>query len=622
MPRQSTTYKLAGTDSFRLASTQILKHRNKRSFGDNLQNKDKKLSKFFIPDEGKEFFQADQSGAEALIVAYLCELGKYREIFLNGIKPHVYVAIKFFPEIWRGEGFSDIDEISAAPIAALKSLPRWKELDTCIKATDKWEPSRRYYYMAKRVCHCVDEKTEVLTKEHGWISCKQAIENKNEIAIWNGNISFELPIQWNSDEYEGPMFRYKGKEIDQLITPNHKVIYSSNNKIHATQALNLLHTNGIRIPVNGTLLQNTRVFSDDEIKLICAIQADGWIVNSTSVRFHFRKNQKINRLRTILQNCGHFVEPSFYDDGTCSFYVNDLDKYIEIITNDKGVKCYNKKFLQLSIDELKILIKELPYWDGAFKKTSIVYRTAIEENAIWIKTICHLTGQQAVIWKDKNCYRVGLNKRSYGRLENTKKIIQYKGFVYCPTVSTGAFLVRRNGYISVTGNSGNYGIQAPELAINILKDSEGQIKIPLLEMQRMLAVYHGIFPEIKKWNQAIQRQLEQTRTLRNLFGYPRKHYGPITNDVLKQYYAWIPQSTVGVITHKAIVRMQDYIEEANKPWDVLSNKHDSYLLQVPIGENPTDKMQEFMEQDLLSPRGEKFKMRSETQRGFSWGDLH
>ena len=36
----------------------------------------------------------------------------------------------------------------------------------------------------------------------------------------------------------------------------------------------------------------------------------------------------------------------------------------------------------------------------------------------------------------------------------TVTAIEYSGLIWCPTVSTGAFVARRNGKVFITGNSG------------------------------------------------------------------------------------------------------------------------------------------------------------------------
>ena len=110
----------------------------------------------------KIFVQTDQSGAEALIVAYLCNPGDFRQLFIHGVKPHVYVACHVFMEVWKkkmrelhisGDIKFDSELILHTPIKDLKSIPYWKELDLLIKDSDNWSLDQRYYYLAKQTCH-------------------------------------------------------------------------------------------------------------------------------------------------------------------------------------------------------------------------------------------------------------------------------------------------------------------------------------------------------------------------------------------------------------------------------------------------------------------------------------
>lgn len=182
--RNSTLYKLAKPITFRRSSCAML-----TGHGSNLQNIEKSLREIYIPDgytpelEQKctyylqtgdtsvfseqelltlrIFLQTDQSGAEALIVAYDCDPLDYRQLFIHNVKPHVYVAMKLFKDVWtrkmkdKGglvEDF-DIDVIDATPIGELKKNPFWKDLDALIKDSDNWSLQERYYYLAKQTVH-------------------------------------------------------------------------------------------------------------------------------------------------------------------------------------------------------------------------------------------------------------------------------------------------------------------------------------------------------------------------------------------------------------------------------------------------------------------------------------
>lgn len=154
--RNTTLYKQTAK-SFRLKSSKLFGQ------GGNLQNVEKSLRIIYIPDEGYVLVQVDQSGAEALIVAYCCRDANYRSLFKNGIKPHSYIAMHLFKDIWPKKMLEhgcitsldtfDINELCAAPIPSLKTNPLWTQLGKLIKSSDDWALTERYYYLAKQTEH-------------------------------------------------------------------------------------------------------------------------------------------------------------------------------------------------------------------------------------------------------------------------------------------------------------------------------------------------------------------------------------------------------------------------------------------------------------------------------------
>lgn len=189
--RFSCTYKLAHPITFRRSATKILGEGSKKNigWGTNSQNWEESLREVFIADgfspsleekclywlrefddsvftpeeldKLRIFAQSDQSGAEALIVAYDSNPGDYRQLFIHGVKPHVYVALKLFPEVWYKKAVehnvdipkSAIEILYNTPIRELKSNPYWRDLDLLIKSSDGWDLTQRYYYFAKQTVH-------------------------------------------------------------------------------------------------------------------------------------------------------------------------------------------------------------------------------------------------------------------------------------------------------------------------------------------------------------------------------------------------------------------------------------------------------------------------------------
>lgn len=173
-----------------------------------------------------------------------------------------------------------------------------------------------------------------------------------------------------------------------------------------------------------------------------------------------------------------------------------------------------------------------------------------------------------------------------------------------------------------TVHSANYDIQWATFQMNILEKSGGKIAISKEEAERFLMVYRGLFPEIPERNRRVQAQAERYRLVYNMFGMPYQITDwNVSGTSMKDIFAWLPQSTVGEITRIAFTSMQEWIEENHKPFDVLADTHDSFLVQCPLRDvkECAAKMSQCMNQELISPVDSvHFHMKSETNIGFNW----
>lgn len=653
-PRTTCLFKQGATETFRLSSTKLFE-----TVGGNMQNVEKSMRATYIPDgfvfktdaeacykwiqsnyedysvfteeqlsRLKVFLQQDQAGAEALIVARLTKPGSnYRALFDNGIKPHVFIGLAF-PEHWAKE-HPYIYEIAKLPITQLKQHPNWKTLDRAIKDSDNNLPATRYYYHYKQTCHCVSEDTEVLTQS-GW---KQIGEvNEEAIAVWSANkqIKFETPITWNKFNYTGNMLLFNEPELNQLVTPNHRMIFKSNNKIRIEEASIVASMKSLNFPNSGYYVGGTADVTPTQARLIAAIQADANIQTPNQCRFHLSKHRKKVRLKSLAQACGcrltTTVDFNHLNDDTNFYVLKDATNLLKWFANGK---VWGDWLLTWPAVALQALIDELKFWDGAHEKGYLhkreEYCSSIYENIDWMKTICHLCGKQGTIGKPQHGnIRLGINNRQFSRRSHNVLQVPYSGLVYCPTVSTGAFLVRRCGKISVTGNSANYDIKAPTFQMNMLQKSGGKVILSLAQASAYLAGYDTKFPEIKDDFHTLVAKSVERGIIYNLFGYPRIVTGQtraIREHEMKEWYAFIPQSTVGCITHVAIKKQRQLIEASDLRWNILNNCHDSFLMQCPIKDwqQAARSMQDSMSIELRSPYGELFKMKSECQLGFNWG---
>jgi hypothetical protein len=219
--------------------------------------------------------------------------------------------------------------------------------------------------------------------------------------------------------------------------------------------------------------------------------------------------------------------------------------------------------------------------------------------------------RQQFITRFLDCPIAGLKKQD-GWKELADLIKKHKVYYYIGKKSVHSF---------------NYEQSANSFIFVVLKESEGEIVLSLEEGKRIKEIYEELFPEIPEWKAETEATLRETRTLYNLFGFPRTFYGRFTPKFFREAISFVPQSTVGTLTNIAYVALQDFIEDAEIPWDALNNKHDSILMQVPDEPDQIHagclKLKELLEVEMISPKDfVKFQMKSEVYTGYNWGDWH
>lgn len=83
-------------------------------------------------------------------------------------------------------------------------------------------------------------------------------------------------------------------------------------------------------------------------------------------------------------------------------------------------------------------------------------------------------------------------------------------------------------------------------------------------------------PGIKRWHDRTELALQTTRTVRNKFGYRRVYFDRV-EALLPEALAWIPQSTVAIVTNKGIVNIANNLPDVQ----ILLQNHDSIVYQYP-----------------------------------------
>lgn len=299
---------------------------------------------------------------------------------------------------------------------------------------------------------CFKPTTEVFT-EDGWVGFGKLSKDSKVYAVGKG---FEYPISYIEKEYEGDMLSYTNSvKFSNTTTPSHNYVIDCNGKHFKCRASEI--KSNYNIPrttlINGEGIQ----LSDDAIRLQLAISADSKIDKSKTMEdychFEFKKERKIERLRSILGNL-NIPYTSFLKDYDRTTFNFTLPTFIK----DKQLPV---EWLSIaSLRQRKMIIEELVEWDGNRvngRKQYEFYSKHLSQ-AQWVQTLAHTCGYTSTIMHRKNSlgewWKVSilLNKTHTNGQSLKKKYEKYTGKVYCVQVSTGEILIRNNGCISVCGN--------------------------------------------------------------------------------------------------------------------------------------------------------------------------
>ena len=547
-------YKPHGTKTGRLSSSGDI-------FGEgiNQQNWPHDLLSYLIPDDGYIFYSFDLSQIENRIVAYVSRCQAMIEAFENDVDLHCLTAALLFNK--------PIEQVSSeegsSPFSAKKS-----ERDD-----------------GKR---CKLRNCEVLTTT-GWITIEDAYTTDAKIAQWNpktNKINFSLPLSWYIDTYSGPIIGIGNKNFYQEGTPDHKMpIYYKDKDIFIDKSLETYPKSGHHFaPLSGEYSGSVEI-DENFIRLLVAFQADGtW--NNESMAIRVFKPRKRARLYAILRGLG--IEYTENRTGINISSTSAIAKTMRLLLGKE--KLFGAWLLELSGNLLDVFLSELRYWDGSYKGAN-QYFTSVRANAEWVQTIAHLRNKACNIGEQDNSknpnafgnkmiYRCVIRDTDKNTTSAMTKIVRkvFNEPILCPTMESGFFLVREKGVVSITGNcnhSLNYDFGYKSFAL----------RFEMLERDAKWIVnrYHEIYPEVRNvYHKMVQNQLAKDRTLTNLFDRKRVFLGRWGDQLFKDAYAHIPQSTVA---DKMDSQAIDFIyshQTLFRELDLLIQIHDSIGFQIPL----------------------------------------
>lgn len=249
------------------------------------------------------------------------------------------------------------------------------------------------------------------------------------------------------------------------VTDGHRMLVKTQGAKEFTvkQWGDIKNKNNYVLPIannNSGIISDIRSLKDDEIKLLLAIQADGNF-EGIRVRFHLKKQRKIDELKNILNSLGvEYTVGAIEKSGAIRINVH-LGSVQHLVKKYLTDKKFNNEWLGISRHQASVIYNNIVLWDGSIKKTSRCYSSSIESNVDIIQQALFLNGYRAHKGKDDNMFTLGLqqyeNAAHSGKYHlETKGEQSRKTTVGCVTVQSGFIVSRQFGVPTIVGNTGMF----------------------------------------------------------------------------------------------------------------------------------------------------------------------
>lgn len=351
-------------------------------------------------------------------------------------------------------------------------------------------PNGKLQAKAERLAiNCVSDDTEILTAE-GWkhVTDLKLGENVYSVDPITGLLELQPLKKINIHEVDDELVEIENNAISSISTKNHRWLVDSKRtkgvKVGFIESSNLSNHGDHRIwlTAKGSDFKGDGSWSDDQVALI------GWILTGGFYSKHKRKdgsygvNSSVGVCQSKIQNISD-IQSLFDRIGKHGHHVSKIGEHFWSVSGELGLRIKNvlpKRILtmtfllQLSTKQLYILYETMLKGDGCSDATAGYYRrfcSATEERSNAFLMLCVLVGKAAkaftrdqtgyspVSSKMSNIPKMGINwlvelkQRTKAYSNIGKRVVKYKGVVWCPTVDNGTWVAKRNGKVYITGNS-------------------------------------------------------------------------------------------------------------------------------------------------------------------------
>lgn len=316
-----------------------------------------------------------------------------------------------------------------------------------------------HYHVTHKYCLPLDS-TELLTRE-GWKALGD-IKVGEEVMQYDTNtdrLSFGA-VSSVVKPYEAEVLKNHNFEA----TANHRMWAKTNcaTGVWREKIYGEMLTGGRQnIIKNGALYEGKGLdLTDDELRLLVWVQGDGHYRKNYEhntiygLEFHFKKQRKIDRLTTLLEDLGIDYRLKWRADGSAVIRTLDDESY-KWCEQWLDEKKFTFDFIEMTQHQFEVFWEEILQVDGC--KSGDLYTSAIPQNLDVVQAICATKGIRT------NRMRIGsganykfdtIDRLNSNYTITNRRTVTYKRntMVSCVSVPTGYILIRQNNKTFIVGN--------------------------------------------------------------------------------------------------------------------------------------------------------------------------
>ena len=326
------------------------------------------------------------------------------------------------------------------------------------------------------VTNCLDKDTEYFNGKQWKKISDYTVGDKVLQYNADGTATLNKPLRYIKQKCD-EFLKLETKALDMVVTRNHNIVYKVKNKLYKKTAeeISSQHEsskNGFSGKIITTFNYSGKgiKLTDEQIRVMCMVICDGSFRKDTNTNYcciNIKKTRKIERAEKLLINADIKYKKYQNKIGYTRFYFHAPIK----------TKIFDKYWYNCTNSQLQIIADEVMYWDGSKLKCNDEFSANNEQNIDFVQFAFEAVGIRAnkfqydrrgfthkngkyirksmeyklVISKRKNALVSIRNSHNKNHFESVKP---GDGYCYCFTMPSGMLVVRRNGKIMITGNSG------------------------------------------------------------------------------------------------------------------------------------------------------------------------